>query len=215
MNSSSENQDFHQEINELAKEACRHPKGSNRRQRCLNEIVRRVTRSKKLWRENVPYYQDALHKTWDYFCQNVCEATTAKEAYNPDKANLITWLNNYLRWRLKDFELEDREQNRIFRQPVDDEDILSQLAAPEPDEPDILQEFQEWLETDEELNTTHLQGKAHITAKVMIMRRLIYPQSWEELSQEFGVSVSTLSGFYQRKCMPLVHKFAKEYGYKE
>ncbi|MDJ0689538.1 MAG: helix-turn-helix domain-containing protein [Xenococcaceae cyanobacterium MO_188.B32] len=47
------------------------------------------------------------------------------------------------------------------------------------------------------------------------MCRLPPETSWQELSKEFGISISTLSNFYQRQCMPRLRNFAKSEGYIE
>ena len=87
------------QIQILVAEACCHPVGSAKRQKCLTQIIRQV--STQLWHETVPYYQDALQQTWIYFCQNLCEAKTGN-AYDPEKAGVVTWLNAYLKRRLQD-----------------------------------------------------------------------------------------------------------------
>jgi hypothetical protein len=35
------------------------------------------------------------------------------------------------------------------------------------------------------------------------------------LSEEFGLSIGTLSSFYKRQCLPRLRKFAEEQGYLE
>ena len=94
---------------QLVKEACEHPPGSRNRQKKLTKIIRLV--NSKLWKENTAYYEDALQETWVYFCQNICEGKTAK-IYDPDKASIVTWLNNYLKWRLKDGYIRTEKQKK-------------------------------------------------------------------------------------------------------
>ncbi len=50
-------------LQQLVAEACSYPVRSRQRQRKLNEIVRVVTNSGRLWRDNKPYYHDALQQT--------------------------------------------------------------------------------------------------------------------------------------------------------
>ena len=73
-------------VENLIAEACSHPPGSLKRQTHLTQIIRLI--SNQLWRDQAPYYQDALQQTWVYFCRNLCEATTGF-AYDPDKANVV------------------------------------------------------------------------------------------------------------------------------
>ncbi|NEQ27774.1 MAG: sigma-70 family RNA polymerase sigma factor, partial [Microcoleus sp. SIO2G3] len=93
-------------------------------------------------------------------------------------------------------------------------DPVENLAA-EPDVPPILEEVKAWVEADAsgELRRTHIEGHAAVTAQVLILRRLPPETSWKDLAAEFELSVSTLSSFYQRQCLPRLHKFGESEGY--
>ncbi|MGK7926215.1 MAG: sigma-70 family RNA polymerase sigma factor, partial [Spirulina sp.] len=65
------------QIPRLAAETCQHPRGSLQRNHCLTRLIIEIKRSGKLWRENTPYYEDALQQTWLFLSQNLCEALTA------------------------------------------------------------------------------------------------------------------------------------------
>ncbi|KYC35329.1 hypothetical protein WA1_09280 [Scytonema hofmannii PCC 7110] len=208
-------------LRRLVEEACGHPPGSQQRQKLLTQVIRLT--SGKLWRENTPFYQDALQQTWLYFCRNLCESTTG-QAYDSDLGSIVTWLNVYLRRRLQDFyRNQQRQQARTvsvnFSQSRSGEDTgildpVDNLSA-EPDVPPILEEIRSWVETDSdgELSRTHIQGRPDVTCQVLILKRLPPEVGWKELSIEFGLSVSTLSSFYQRQCLPRMRKFAEKEGY--
>src|SRR4028118_167151 len=91
----------------LVTQACKYQAGSAQRQKNLTKIIRLI--ANKLWKENTPYYQDALQQTWVYFCQNICEGNTG-EPYNSSRGSVITWLNYYLKRRLQDFYIDDQKQ---------------------------------------------------------------------------------------------------------
>jgi hypothetical protein len=91
----------------LVAEARSYLPGSVKRQKTLTKIIRLI--SNKLWREDTPYYQDALQQTLVYLCQNLCESNTG-EAYNPSNGSVITWLNAYLKQRLQDLYLDQIQQ---------------------------------------------------------------------------------------------------------
>ncbi|MUG97495.1 sigma-70 family RNA polymerase sigma factor [Scytonema sp. UIC 10036] len=210
-----------EELFRLVEEACGHPPGSLERQKRLTQIIRLT--SGKLWKESSPFYQDALQQTWLYFCRNLCESTTG-QAYDPKLGSIVTWLNVYLRRRLQDFyRNQQRQQARTistnFSQSRSGEDAeildpVDNLAA-EPDAPPILEEIRSWVETDSdgELSCSHIQGRPDVTCQVLILKRLPPEVGWKELSIEFGLSVSTLSSFYQRQCLPRMRKFAEKEGY--
>lgn len=203
-------------------EACKYPPGSRQRQYYLTKVIRAV--SKKLWQERTPYYEDAMQKTWVYFCRNVCEANSAKGKYDPTKSNVTTWLNNHLRFRLKDAKSQQslEEQRRVspYRRGSrtgergELVDPIDQIPAPEP-VPDLLSQVRAWIAADPtgELRAKHIKGRPEITCQVLLLRRLPPETSWKDLSSEFGIAIPTLASFYQRQCVPQLRKFGESEGY--
>ncbi len=205
----------------LVTEACKHPPGSPKRQKLLTQVIR--LSAKKLWRDNSPYYQDALQQTWLYFCRNVCEGTTG-QAYNPDLGSVATWLNVYLRRRLQDFyRNQQRQQARTISATIvqsrsgDEQQFINPIEniAAEPEVPPMLEIVRSWAEADPDgqLRSTHIQGHPQVNCQTLILKRLPPEESWKDLAQEFGVSVSTLSSFYQRQCISRMRKFAEIEGF--
>lgn len=212
---------FSEQLRSLVTEACRHRPGSVERQKSLTKLIRLI--SKKLWQENTPYYEDALQQTWVYFCQNICEAKTG-EPYDPTRGSVVTWLNAYLKRRLQDFYIDSQKQqartapkqNQRSKtgETAQTVDPVDKLEAP-PDVPSLLEEIRTWASKDptSELRSVHIQGHPKVTCQVLILRRLPPETSWKTLAAEFGVSVSTLSSFYQRQCLPRLRKFGESEGY--
>jgi hypothetical protein len=198
--------------------ACGYPPGHPQRQRCLTQIIRRV--ATQLWRENSPYYQDALQQTWIYFCQNLCEGVTGR-AYDPTKATVVTWLNAYLKRRLQDGYLAVQRQRATTISPApasmgDDPmpDPVDRLPA-RPDVPPLLEEVRTWATQGKNprLTRTHIANHPHITCQLLILKRLPPETPWKDLAAELQVSVGTLSSFYQRQCLPLLREFGQSQGY--
>jgi hypothetical protein len=71
-----------------------------------------------------------------------------------------------------------------------------------------------WAKTDSEgeLCGTYIKGRPDVNCQVLILKRLPPEVSWKELSEEFGLSIPTLSSFYQRQCLPRLRKFAELQG---
>ncbi len=162
-----------------------------------------------------------MQQTWIYFCRNLCEGDTA-EPYDPNGASVATWLNAYLRRRLQDFFIKEREDIRITAPPrrfvgrsgEDPEfDPVDNLVS-SPDIPPLLNAVRAWAESDltGELQS-HTKGSPAVTCQILILRRLPPESSWKALSQEFGLPIPTLSSFYQRQCMPRLRKFGESEGY--
>jgi hypothetical protein len=207
-------------LRQLVTDACRHRAGSVERQKNLTKIIRLITN--KLWRESQPYYQDALQQTWVYFCQNICEGNTG-EPYNSERGSVITWLNFYLKRRLQDFYIDNQKQQaRVVSNKVrigsgdtnETIDPIDNLVA-EPDVPLLLEEVRKWVEADldGELRRIHITNRPDITCQCLILRRLPPEESWKTLAEEFNLSISTLSSFYQRQCLPRLRKFGESEGY--
>ena len=203
-------------LSQIVKEACAHHPGSRERQKKLTQIIRLVNH--KLWQESTTYYEDALQETWVYFCQNICEGNTGK-SYDPDKATITTWLNNYLKWRLKDGYLKTEQQKKQTVSIQIDEsnkiiDPIDNLPAP-ANIPPLLEEVEQWVLQDpnNKLRRIHLENHPQITCQLLILKRLPPETPWKTLAQEYGISAGTLSSFYQRKCKPLLREFSKSQGY--
>ena len=201
---------------QLVREACEYPHGSSQRQKKLTQIIRLI--NNKLWKENTAYYEDALQETWVYFCQNICEGKTAKP-YDSEKASVITWLNNYLKWRLKDGYINiEKQRKRTAPARVDENnriiDPVDSLPA-KPNVPTILEEIENWVlqDPDNKLRQTYLDNHPQITCQLLILKRLPPETPWKTLAEQYEISAGTLSSFYQRKCKPLLREFSKFQGY--
>jgi DNA-directed RNA polymerase specialized sigma24 family protein len=206
-------------LHQIVRQACSHPLGSRERQKYLTRIIRSI--SPKLWRENVPYYADALQQTWVYFCQNICEANTGA-AYDPQQASLVTWLNTYLKRRLQDGYLAIQKQQartasiKVSLSGDDSEnyDPVDHLAA-KPDVPPLLEQVKQWAKTDRlrKLRRIYIEGRPDVNCQVLILRRLPPETPWKTLAEEFDIPSGTLSSFYQRQCLPRLREFGKSEGY--
>jgi hypothetical protein len=188
-----------------------YPPHSVQYKKTLTQIVRQV--SPKLWRENTPYYADALQQTWLYFCQNV------GHRYDANVASLTTWLNAYLKWRLKDF--RDRAlQEQFLHRSLEGDSKTGRRAIDLPDRHDTscsltLERVCEWVRTDAsgELRCTHIQGHPEINCQVLILRRIALETTWRDLSAEFGIAISTLTSFYYRQCLTRLRQFGASEDY--
>jgi hypothetical protein len=133
-------------ILQLIQETCQHPTGSLARQKGLNQIILLIQKTGKLLRgTGIPDAEEALQETWWFFCRNLCEATSAKEPYNPDKSSVITWINNYFSYRLHDKRISYYEQKSKFDFFLEENEQIDPASLiPAPTEPrPILNEIQE------------------------------------------------------------------------
>lgn len=202
---------------QLAAEACSYPPGHVKRQHALTQIVRLV--KPKLWQDSTPHYADALQRTWIYFCQNICDGQTGR-CYDPERGSIVTWLNAYLKRRLQDCAIEDIEhRHRFVSDRLRDDDrspqaAIDRVAAPQ-DVPPMLGRVEAWVREDAsgDLRQTHLKHRPDITCQLLILRRLPPEVAWKDLEAELYVTISTLSSFYQRQCLPRLRAFGMSEGF--
>ena len=211
----SSDQPLSHRLKQLVAQTCQHPKGSPQRQKGLTQLIRLLTN--RLWRDSAPYYPDALQQTWIYFYLNLCEPTTCR-AYDPDIATPVTWLNAYLKWRLKDLEAAKKRDQRttVSASSLSCEDgsldPIDRIAA-QPDIPPLLEKTRAWAESDPNLEQIHISNHPTVTAKALILRRLPPETPWKTLSAEYGIPIGTLSSFYQRQCLSKLRDYGKSQGY--
>jgi DNA-directed RNA polymerase specialized sigma24 family protein len=210
------------DLSNLLLEAREYPVGSPQRQRRLTYIIRQMQRSGKIWRDyqiSVDQYNEALQQTWMYFCQNL-------NSYDPTRANPLTWFNCILKFRIKDLRRKTiEEERRIHQNFVNDSaeeaaiDLIDRLPAPDANKAEqMLTDLLTWLHQERStLEQKSIRNHAAINVYTLIARRLPteHQVSWQKLSQEFGVSVATLSSFYQRQCVPLLREFSQMQGWLE
>ncbi|NET58264.1 MAG: sigma-70 family RNA polymerase sigma factor [Symploca sp. SIO2E6] len=202
------------ELSEFACQICQFPPGSLQRRQGLNRLIQAIIKSGKLWWENTPYYEDALQKTWLYLCRNLCQPKTGKQ-YDPARGTVTTWLDYYLKKRLKDFWIEEQEKKNRCVFPDGDNKYDPLDTVPSPQRMPILEETRNWAETDSdgELRRTHIKGRPDLNCQVLILRRLPPQTAWKELAAEFNCPDSTLANFYIRQCRPRLRKFGESQGY--
>lgn len=193
----------------------RDPKVRYQRRRTLNCLVTLMQRSGRLWRGGGSVeagdLAEAESRTWFHFCQNLTK-------YDPTRSSVIHWYNTILRYRLLDVYREKKADWDRFLPPILDEDGVPMFghdpAAP-PESPDILAHIRQWLEDNRaEFEAIHMRDRPHIHGYCLIRARL--PDQdipWKELANQFGVSISSLSGFYQNQCWRRLQKFGEDNGY--
>lgn len=206
----------------LVKQTCKYPPKSRERQKNLHQIISLIQKSGRLLKANPYIYdiEDVYQKTWLYFCCNICENCTAKKLFNPDEDNVISWVNRYLHFRIKDALIKHYEQRKTSSIVNYDGTLFDQLELiPSPPTSlslsSTLSDVDEWLHNQAHfLRRLHLRNHPEINCEVLIKRRLpANPTPWQNLAQEFGVSVSSLSSLYQRKCIHCLRKFGKSVNY--
>ena len=215
---------LHQWLQELAEQAGQHPPKSKQRRQLLNQLIGAIQKSGKLYcrgKYQFPeeLYREALQEAFCDFCRKI-------DRYNPKKAKVITWVNRLVEWRFIEI------TSRYIAKSKQEQSLDITISLPQSEESGIKGGIS-WLETfappqaspevlaaeaiglclQEDLSgkfrQTHVRNFPAANFQAIALRRLA-GQSWQDLSNLWGVPVPTLSVFYQRWCRRFDSQF-REY----
>jgi DNA-directed RNA polymerase specialized sigma24 family protein len=197
-----------QQLKQMAIAAQQQPPKSKARQRALARLVSALQRSKKLARPRVGQFQgmyqeiyaEALQRLFAHVCEKI-------DSYSPERAEVLQWVNFLLN---RQFFIEaSREVFPIGFGGVNPKSVkrltLEDLDRNNPSEvnPQLVplpsQQVWQCLEEDPEglFQQTCIDGYPHATFQLLAIKRLD-GYSWQDLAVELGISIPTLSSFYQR-----------------
>lgn len=108
----------------------------------LQQILSAMDRSDKLWRgAGVPrdLYEEALQNNWLWFTTNLAK-------YDPSRATVMHWFNQYLKWSISELQRKQAREHKRRWQPQAEGAVTSveDLAAP-PISSEGLEEFSKSL----------------------------------------------------------------------
>jgi hypothetical protein len=204
------------QLHQLIEEIRRQPPSSPQRAKGVTQIIQMVLNHPKLLSGNFitnlsrEDYEDALSITLRKFFPEKWET------FDPNKKEkFINWFNFYLRFELINQwnKIKKEFNNRVpWKQDEDGEwqDPLVNLGDPQTPSRyfELLEKIRSWLESEQrELRCIHLRDRPHINCSVLVQKRLLDQNPWQQLEQELEVSISALSGFYYRKCLPPLRTF--------
>ncbi len=196
---------YNKKINDLALKAREHPAHSIERNKILNELIRIITYSGKLFFNRSGFsgetYQDALQETWVRIIENF-------DSYETQNMDFISSFNKILR-------------HTLFKKKRDE------IGFEQAEDPAVLDEFPQLIEDNEYSDSYHKlllfikEDPGNILAGVYIsnnpqanfrdiLLRRLEGQTWNQISTDLHVSVSRLSLFFQKSIEANTHLF-KEY----
>ncbi|MGB3267916.1 MAG: hypothetical protein WBA89_28675 [Microcoleus sp.] len=214
---------LYQELDILVTQICQETSNPWKRKRLLSQLVIKMTNSGLIWKDNVPYYEDALQEQWVFFSSNLCESRTGRQ-YDRTRSNPMTWFNYYFKRRLQNWVVRvDRENSRRCdrEQFLEDGRLIDRIEIlPAEDDSHIIeciQYFQivkNWIETNPDgILNEHIRGRKDLTCQV-ILKNLLCGKNITQMSAEYGCAYQTIYGFWKNKCRPrLLEKFGKIHGY--
>ncbi len=189
------------QLKKLALAAQRYLPNSELRSYALTELVKAIKLSGRLCRPHTHkfsydfyqvLYEEALTETFTYICLNI-------DSYDPDRKNkkFMNWVNfnldkfilkcyeNYIKFQK--YNLPSLQELEQIAQPVQEvrlSDLLGQYIDRDPQK--LFQ-------------STHIRNRPDANFKTIALAKL-NNKSWEVISENFNIPVSSLSSFYNRWC---------------
>jgi hypothetical protein len=210
------------QLQELLAQACACPAESIARKQVLTQFVAVVEDSGKLWRgagADRDLYAEALNETWLYLLPRIA-------SYDPGRATVMTWINFYLKNKLKDVQLA---RQKSWNQKIDwgDKNGLNPWESlPDPhsnpwatvetvEQPgeNLLELVDLWLKSDRSLRRMHVLERPDINGAVVIADRLPPPKRWKQMALELNAKPDTLINFYHKRCLPKLRSFLQSKGF--
>lgn len=160
-------------------------------------------------------YHNALLKTWEWLRSNLYQ-------YNPERANIYTWFNNKLEYKIRDEEQErmtreNRVINHFYAQET--EDFINPLdLIPDPNPSSNLLQIIKNLLAEHEQYLIRIyprdcsEGNCHYLLKNRLPLGDI--KSWESLAQELNSNPTTLNTHYRIKCLLYLRHLLENEGYE-
>ncbi|MGF1497337.1 MAG: sigma-70 family RNA polymerase sigma factor [Elainellaceae cyanobacterium] len=188
-----------EQLKQYAIAAQQHPKRSPEQQIALRKLVTGILTSGRLCRPQPgqypgrydDIYSEAVQDLVLFICENI-------DKYSPETAPVLVWVNMLLRRRFFNEAipkvLDKPGITRISLHGVEHLDI----SSPTPTKT-LTELLEECIDADPEnlFSATRIVGRPDITFQ-LIMKRRLSGHSWEDISEEFDIKLSTASSFYYR-----------------
>lgn len=200
------------QLKKLALVAQQHPPNTELQQQALIELVNALLLSGRLCRPHrnicsVGFYEliyeEAVNQTLVYVCQKI-------DNYNPShpetgkEQKFITWVNFTLDKLVLQCYIKFKKRSST---EIPNLNELENIAQPEY-QPLLTDAFRECLENDVNnmFKKEHVRNSPSANFQAIALATLA-GKSWEEISEEFGIKVPTLSSFFRRCCQKFAPVF--------
>jgi hypothetical protein len=229
---SLQNEVFDERLRQLISEMKQQPSDSAARKqaRATNRLLIELQRLPGLIKSSHEDYLSALNQTWLWLIDNIDNFKINTPSI---QADLLKWINSYLQFRILDLynpnidlirrKLDetflDEEQEEAFLEELDRVGVLDSILSVSDEQQAhmlnqlSLRELQEYVELDpgRNLRNIHILNRPDCNAQLLIHKRIFQGYSWQELSQELGINISTLSSFWARMVMPRLREIGERF----
>ncbi|WP_293027431.1 hypothetical protein [Moorena sp. SIO3I8] len=223
-------------LRNLIEEVSRYPDPSPERQKALNRFLSVVQNLPGIYKSSHVDYLEALNRTWEWVIRNLDQFEPTSTSL---EKSLVTWINGYLRWRIRDLYISDSRYPGIStNQPIgnsegDSRTLEDRLPDPRPSL-SRLDDYIEEIQTaerqrlskaileeikndpDRKLIGCHPRKYPKCNCQLLAMRLLVQepPQRIADIAREFNANQQTLYSHWKKKCLPRLQDIGKTFGYQ-
>lgn len=227
-----------EQLRDLIDEVCRYKDPSPERQKALNRLLMVIQQLPAIYKSSHQDYPQALNLTWEWVSRTI---HTFEPRSSSLQQSLVTWINGYLKWRIRDLYAPDNQYSISLDQSISNDEgnqttLLEQLPDRQFTTPslDLLeikivqiqeaerqrlgQQVRQYIQQDKEKKLTGCHPRKHpeCNCQLLAMRLLLQkpPQRIADVAREFNVNNQTLYSHWKNNCLPLLQEIGRHFGYQ-
>jgi hypothetical protein len=212
-----------EQLRELINNVTKYKNTNLSRQKALNKLLRAIAQLPGIYRSSHQDYGDAYNRTLEWASKNI---DRFEMRGNSVQTAFVTWINGYLKWRVRDlYTSDDRYTFGNFH--LLDIDWLENIPHPEYSLNLLERQIAEmqankrqdrglavrkYLETDPQniLTNCCLRKNPQCHCQLLVQELLLKepPQKIADVSRDLGISNQTIYTHWKQKCLPLLKEIA-------
>lgn len=221
-----------EQLSQLIAEVCHHQPTTLERQKALNRLLGIIWQLPGIYTSSHQDYPEAFNRTLEWVCKNIDRFEARSSSV---RQSFVTWINGYLRWRIRDLYLSDSQYDskRIYGS-ITDEGVAIDPIDKLPDPKFSLnlldlqiarlqstqrqrqgEEIRQYIEQDPDKILTNccLRKTPQCHCQLLAIKLLIQEpsQSIAEISRELEISNQTLYSHWKQKCLPLLQEIGRRF----
>ncbi|MGK7933405.1 MAG: hypothetical protein AB4041_18505 [Microcystaceae cyanobacterium] len=214
------NKEYNQQLSKLVGKIKSFQRQSPQKTKLMNQMLYLVQKSGRLsyYRQLIPdYLRDSYQEIYAEAQQNLFYWITQNvDRYDSDRGEVMTWINNKLRYLMLDV-ISEYKQNTAQNIPIfslDDLENVSEVKHNTPENQFLSEQVINVIKEDPDgrFKETYPTQKPRANFQFLCLRRYEGYQ-WQELSDNLKIPVPSLSNFYQRRLKqfaPLIQSYLQE-----
>lgn len=202
------------QLKQLAALVKQYPANSRGRNQMATRLLMMIEQSGKLFcprKKSYPpeVYDEALQEVRLYIFRSL-------DSYDPDKAQMMTWVNRKLDYAFKDSIRRHlaRQDNQVslsqtlYGDETDTNKTVEDNLAVSDTQPLLSEQIRQIIEDDPEdiFKKKHLRGRPEINFQTISLR-MFAGYSRRDIAEEWGIQEQSLYSFYARSCKSFREKF--------